>query len=79
MPAVKERFRRCSTLFLPRYKVIRAPRIFGPSTDTGGLPQNSALTIYTYPDMKSFIEGESKGGIKAPLPGPGNKPSYTAF
>ncbi len=23
---------------------------------------------------KSLIEGESKGGLKAPLPGPGNKP-----
>ena len=42
--------------------------------DTGGLPQNGALTIYTYPDIKSLIEGESKGGLKAPLPGPGNKP-----
>jgi len=48
--------------------------IYGPSADTGGLPQNGALTIYTYPDIKSLIEGESKGGLKAPLPGPGNKP-----
>jgi len=48
--------------------------IYGPSADTGGLPQNGALTIYPYPDRKSLIEGESKGGLKAPLPGPGNKP-----
>jgi len=48
--------------------------IYGPSADTGGLPQNNALTIYAYPDIKSLIEGESKGGLKAPLPGPGNKP-----
>jgi hypothetical protein len=40
----------------------------------GGLPQNGALTIYAYPDIKSLIEGESKGGLKAPLPGLGNKP-----
>jgi hypothetical protein len=49
--------------------------IYGPSADTGGLPQNNALTIYAYRDIKSLIEGESRGGSKAPLPGPGNKPS----
>jgi hypothetical protein len=49
--------------------------IYGPSADTGGLPQNDALTIYAYPDIKSLIEGEAKGGLKAPLPGLGNKPS----
>ena len=48
--------------------------IYGPSADTGGLPQNGALTIYTYPDIKSLVDGESKGGLKASLPGPGNKP-----
>jgi hypothetical protein len=48
--------------------------IYGPSAETGGLPQNNALTIYAYPDIKSLIEGESKGGLKAPLPGTGNKP-----
>ncbi len=50
--------------------------IYGPTADTGGLPQNNALTIYAYPDIKSLIAGESKGGLKANLPGPGNKP-YT--
>jgi hypothetical protein len=48
--------------------------IYGPTADTGGLPQNNALTIYAYPDIKSLIAGESKGGLKAKLPGPGNKP-----
>jgi hypothetical protein len=49
--------------------------IYGPSVDTGGLPDNNAVTIYAYPDIKSLIEGESKGGLKASLPGPGDKPS----
>jgi len=45
--------------------------IYGPSADTGGLPQNNALTVYAYPDIPSLIQGETKGGLKAPLPGPG--------
>jgi hypothetical protein len=49
--------------------------IYGPAADAGGLPQNNALTIYAYPDIASLIEGESTGGSKAHLPGPGNKPS----
>jgi hypothetical protein len=49
--------------------------IYGPAADTGGLPQNNALTIYAYPNIASLIEGESTGGSKAHLPGPGNKPS----
>ena len=48
--------------------------VYGPSADTGGLPQNNAKTIYAYPDITSLIEGESKGGKKARLPGPGDKP-----
>ena len=48
--------------------------VYGPSADSGGLPQNNAKAIYAYPDIKSLIEGESKGGLKAPLPGPGDKP-----
>jgi len=48
--------------------------VYGPSADTGGLPQNNAKTIYAYPDIKSLIESESKGGSKARLPGPGDKP-----
>lgn len=49
--------------------------IYGPSIDTGGLPDNNALTIYAYPDIESLIEGETQGGQKADLPGPGDKPS----
>ena len=47
--------------------------VYGPSADSGGLPQNNAKSIYAYPDIKSLIEGESKGGLKAHLPGPGDK------
>lgn len=49
--------------------------VYGPSVDTGGLPDNNALTIYAYPDIESLIEGEAGGGRKAVLPGPGSKPS----
>jgi len=49
--------------------------VYGPSVDTGGLPVNRAATIYAYPDIPSLIEGESRGGAKAPLPGPGPHPS----
>jgi uncharacterized damage-inducible protein DinB len=49
--------------------------VYGPSVDTGGLPINNAATIYAYPDIASLIEGESHGGAKAPLPGPGPHPS----
>ena len=48
--------------------------VYGPSADSGGLPQNNAKAIYAYPDITSLIEGESKGGLKAHLPGPGDKP-----
>jgi hypothetical protein len=48
--------------------------VYGPSADTGGLPINNASTIYPYADMESLLEGESKGGLKAVLPGPGDKP-----
>ena len=49
--------------------------VYGPSADSGGLPQNNAKTIYAYPNIASLIEGETKGGQKARLPGPGNRPS----
>ena len=48
--------------------------VYGPSVDTGGLPDNNAPTIY-YPDIESLIAGESRGGSKTVLPGPGDKPS----
>jgi len=49
--------------------------VYGPSVDTGGLPINNAATIYAYPDIPSLIEGESRGGAKTALPGPGQHPS----
>ena len=49
--------------------------VYGPAVDTGGLPANKAATIYAYPDIPSLIEGESHGGAKTALPGPGEKPS----
>ncbi len=47
---------------------------YGPSADTGGLMINNAPTIYAYPSIEALIEGEEKGGAKAKLPGPGDKP-----
>jgi hypothetical protein len=47
---------------------------YGPSADTGGLMVNNAPTIYPYPSVETLIEGETNGGAKASLPGPGDKP-----
>jgi hypothetical protein len=49
--------------------------VYGPAIDTGGLPANHAATIYAYRDVAALIEGESRGGARAPLPGPGPHPS----
>ncbi len=48
--------------------------VYGPSGDSGGLPQNNAKTIYAYSDIEALIKGEEIGGRKAELPGPGNLP-----
>jgi len=48
--------------------------VYGPSADTGGLPVNNAATIYPYRDVESLVESESTGGMKAALPGPGDRP-----
>ena len=48
---------------------------YGPTADTGGLMQNQAPVIYAYPGLDALLEGESAGGKKATLPGPGSKPS----
>ena len=48
--------------------------VYGPSIDSGCLPENGAVTIYPYSDIESLVEGESAGGNKAKLPGPGDKP-----
>ena len=47
---------------------------YGPTADTGGLMQNHAATIYAYPGLEALLEGEMRGGAKAPLPGAGGKP-----
>ena len=49
--------------------------VYGPAVDTGGLPANGARTIYAYPDVEALIAGESHGGSKTTLPGPGPQPS----
>jgi uncharacterized damage-inducible protein DinB len=48
---------------------------YGPTADTGGLMQNHAPTLYAYEDIAELIEGETAGGKKARLPGPGLQPS----
>jgi NAD(P)H dehydrogenase (quinone) len=40
-----------------------------------GLPINNAVTINAYSDIASLLEGESQGGRKAALAGPGDHPS----
>ncbi len=43
---------------------------YGPTADTGGLMQNHAPTIYAYAGIEALLQGESRGGAKADLPGP---------
>jgi uncharacterized damage-inducible protein DinB len=47
---------------------------YGPTADTGGLPQNHAPTIYAYADLQALLSGEAAGGAKSKLPGTGNAP-----
>ena len=47
---------------------------YGPTADTGGLMQNHAPTIYAYDAVEALVAGESAGGAKRKLPGPGAKP-----
>ena len=42
---------------------------YGPTADTGGLMQNHAPTIYPYGTLEELLNGESRGGAKAALPG----------
>jgi len=46
---------------------------YGPSADTGGLPQNNAQVIYRYHSVEELISEEEKGGSPVSLPGPGLK------
>ncbi len=48
---------------------------YGPTADTGGLMADRAPTIYAYPDEAALLAGEAAGSGKAPLPGPGDRPS----
>jgi uncharacterized damage-inducible protein DinB len=41
---------------------------YGPTADTGGLPQAAAPTIYAYASLDALLDAESRGGAKAPLP-----------
>lgn len=41
---------------------------YGPTADTGGLMQHRAPTIYAYSSLEALLEGEHRGGAKAPLP-----------
>lgn len=47
---------------------------YGPTADTGGLMQNHAPTVYAYDGVEALVAGESAGGAKRKLPGPGGKP-----
>ena len=46
---------------------------YGPTADTGGLMANYAPTIYAYGSLEELFSGESRGGMKAKLPGAGGK------
>lgn len=48
---------------------------YGPTSDTGGLMQQHAPTIYAYPDFDALVKGEASGGRKKQLPAPGNQPT----
>jgi len=47
---------------------------YGPTADTGGLPQYHPPTIYPYPDLDTLLEQEATNRAKRPLPGPGTRP-----
>ena len=47
---------------------------YGPTADTGGLPQNAAKVIYAYPDADTLVREESGGRHKLPLPDRCDKP-----
>jgi uncharacterized damage-inducible protein DinB len=42
---------------------------YGPTADTGGLMQDHAPTIYTYPSLRALLDGETARAAKALLPG----------
>src|SRR4051794_21984856 len=38
---------------------------YGPTADTGGLPQNHAPTIYAYESLEALLRGERAGGARS--------------
>jgi hypothetical protein len=36
---------------------------YGPTADTGGLPQNQAPVIYAYADLAALLSGETKAAL----------------
>jgi uncharacterized damage-inducible protein DinB len=44
---------------------------YGPSADTGGLPQNNARVVYRYSSVDELIAAEEKGGESPALPAAG--------
>jgi uncharacterized damage-inducible protein DinB len=44
---------------------------YGPTADTGGLPQNQAGVIYRYASIDDLLDAEAHGGRTPRLPGPG--------
>ena len=47
---------------------------YGPTADTGGLPQDHAATIYAYASLDALLNAEAGGGAKAALPGAQGRP-----
>ncbi len=47
---------------------------YGPTADSGGLAASKAPTIYAYRSAEELLAGETAGGRKASLPGPGAAP-----
>jgi hypothetical protein len=47
---------------------------YGPTADTGGLPQHGAPTIYPYEDLDTLLEQEATARAKVPLPTPPDRP-----
>lgn len=48
---------------------------YGPTADTGGLMQNNAPVIYAYGGIDELLDSGVSESSKAPLPGPGEKPT----
>ncbi|MFZ5625465.1 MAG: DinB family protein [Gemmatimonadota bacterium] len=46
---------------------------YGPTADTGGLFQHEAPVIYRYDSLEELLSAEAEGGLRKPLPGPGDR------